>query len=61
MYVYTYSSKQEYNPKDFNPLISLLQSTSIHSFDGLDSVSVGKCRSRTRVTREWPTKDRSYE
>jgi hypothetical protein len=50
--VSTYSSKQECNSKDSNPLISLLQSTSIHSFDGLDSVSVGKCRSRTRVTRE---------
>jgi hypothetical protein len=35
-----------------NPLISLLQSTSNHSFDGLDSVSVGKCRRKTHVTME---------
>jgi hypothetical protein len=33
-----------------NPLISLLQST--HPLHGLDSVSVGKCRHKTRVTME---------
>jgi hypothetical protein len=33
-----------------NPLISLLQSN--HSLHGLDSVSVGKCRLKTRVTME---------
>jgi hypothetical protein len=35
-----------------NPLISLLQSKSKHCSDGLDSVSVGKCRRKTRVTME---------
>jgi hypothetical protein len=44
-----------------NPLISLSQSTSKHCLDGLDSVSVGKCRRKTRVTMKWPTKDRPYK
>jgi hypothetical protein len=35
-----------------NPFISLLRSTSKHCSDGLDSVSVGKCRRKTRVTME---------
>jgi hypothetical protein len=43
VYVSTYRS---------NPLISLLQSTTNHSLDGLDSVSMGKCRRKTLVTME---------
>ena len=45
-----------------NPLIALLQSKSDNPYlDGLDSASVGECGSKTRVTRECPTKDRPYE